>query len=491
MLVVISDLHFTDGTTGKSFDPSIIRMLKNRLGDMAYDASWSKEGDENRVYKPIEEFDIVLLGDVVDLIRSTAWTDKDDKSYSASFPEGESPNRPFPTFKNPGLIRPWSEQTSDDFITMVDYITERIIEKNEYSFKVFRDLAGLLEGSRGITLPPAENGKPKKNVSYDLNDPEREGVEVKIHYLVGNHDWFYYLKDKDGSTRYNDIREKIKNALGLANTSNPFPHDIWDEPDYPQATPIRDICKDHSLFVRHGDKFDPFNYIEAEGRGAASIGDILVVELFNLFPREVEKIPNLNKYAKEDLREVGNVSPTTMAPVWVDGVLKHYSVPPDHVKEVKKAWDKLAKHITVDSYYKEQDKKLIKLLSLGLRFTEYVSFRFLSKLVMGIGKKSSKGESYAEHAIQDAMDYSDLKYFVYGHTHFYEYVPIDILSDGKKNYEQIYINSGTWHNMHMQTHANPKEEEFVTNNVLTFLAFYKDGERLGREYEVWNAIVDV
>jgi len=52
--------------------------FKERLRDMAYDASWRADGK----YRPLEEIDIVLLGDILDLIRSTKWLEGSVRPWS-------------------------------------------------------------------------------------------------------------------------------------------------------------------------------------------------------------------------------------------------------------------------------------------------------------------------------------------------------------------------------------------------------------------------
>jgi hypothetical protein len=52
MLVIASDLHLTDGTSsGETIRSSAFRIFRERLRDLAYDASWRADGK----YKPIEE----------------------------------------------------------------------------------------------------------------------------------------------------------------------------------------------------------------------------------------------------------------------------------------------------------------------------------------------------------------------------------------------------------------------------------------------------
>ncbi len=69
MLVIISDLHLSDSAFSGTIPATAFRVFRERLRDMAYDASWRRDGS----YRPIEELDLVLLGDVLDFIRSELW----------------------------------------------------------------------------------------------------------------------------------------------------------------------------------------------------------------------------------------------------------------------------------------------------------------------------------------------------------------------------------------------------------------------------------
>jgi hypothetical protein len=50
MLIIISDLHLTDGTSGETIQQGAFFLLRERLFSLAYDASWRAPG----VYKPLE-----------------------------------------------------------------------------------------------------------------------------------------------------------------------------------------------------------------------------------------------------------------------------------------------------------------------------------------------------------------------------------------------------------------------------------------------------
>ena len=72
MLVIISDLHLTDGTSGQTIKENAFRIFSERVRDMALDASFRQDN----TYRPVERIDILLLGDILDVIRSTDWLEE-------------------------------------------------------------------------------------------------------------------------------------------------------------------------------------------------------------------------------------------------------------------------------------------------------------------------------------------------------------------------------------------------------------------------------
>jgi hypothetical protein len=126
MLVIISDLHLTDGTSGSTISPGAFALLGERLCDMANSASKRRDGS----YRPVERIDLVLLGDVLDVIRSTQWLG--------------------------GQIRPWHDTKSPDLFNTVSRITGDILRHNEQAFGEFRKLA-----QQGVSIPSAtREGRP-------------------------------------------------------------------------------------------------------------------------------------------------------------------------------------------------------------------------------------------------------------------------------------------------------------------------------------------
>ena len=68
MLVLISDLHLGDGTTGSSIPTSAFQLFAKRLRLDAHFAS--AQGER---YRAIEELDVILLGDILEVLHSNRW----------------------------------------------------------------------------------------------------------------------------------------------------------------------------------------------------------------------------------------------------------------------------------------------------------------------------------------------------------------------------------------------------------------------------------
>jgi len=113
MLVIISDLHLTDGTSGQTIKARAFQIFAERLQELARDASTRKSG----LYKPVERIDIVLLGDILDAIRSTTWD------------------------QPPSKVRPWDDFRKSEFTDQVQHVTDRVLAHNRDALDVLRSLS--------------------------------------------------------------------------------------------------------------------------------------------------------------------------------------------------------------------------------------------------------------------------------------------------------------------------------------------------------------
>jgi UDP-2,3-diacylglucosamine pyrophosphatase LpxH len=80
----------------------------------------------------------------------------------------------------------------------------------------------------------------------------------------------------------------------------------------------------------------------------------------------------------------------------------------------------------------------------------------------------------------------EARYVLYGHTHGHQIVPIDQVWLGNGTEDKMYFNTGTWRKTWNKVVCDKADIEFIDWKVLTYVAFYKDGENKDYSFEVWN-----
>jgi hypothetical protein len=301
--------------------------------------------------------------------------------------------------------------------------------------------------------------------------------------MVGNHDWFFHLP----GASYDALRETIVRHMGLCNRpSEPFPH-IPSESDE-----LIDAQRRHRVFARHGDIYDPFNF---EGdRDGSSLGDAIVIDLLNRFSSEVETelAGDLPDHTLAGLREIDNVRPSLLVPIWVDGLLERTIAFPSLRKRVKRVWDRLTDEFLDLKFVRERDtwspNDLVDNLQRALKFSQQVSTGWASNIVSWMHELCGGGDgSYYRHALAE-QDFRNRRamHIIYGHTHDAECIPLDASHVDGNVLNQSYFNSGTWRRVLRQTMLAPQEHEFIPADVMTYLAFYRADERGGRSFETWT-----
>jgi len=276
MLVIISDLHLTDHTTGTSIGEDAFEVFIQKIQDVAEKASWRTDD----LYKPIKHLDIVLLGDVFDLIRSTKWNESDLRKDIGNY-----------------KVRPWQNLDTAKGFDVLNKITTDIINRNKEGLDQLKQPTDANTKSGKITIPKQVlNGEPNG----------QSIVNVAIYYMVGNHDWFYYLTDKKDK-KYDELRQKVVDAIGL---SNPYDKRFPHEPTDLQA--LNSLLIQHKTYACHGDKFDKYNF--RKYRSQSSLGDAIVIELLNMYPQNLKKL-GLSKMLTNELKEIDNVRPLAFIPL--------------------------------------------------------------------------------------------------------------------------------------------------------------------------------
>lgn len=448
MLVIVSDLHLTDDTSGTTIDSNAFHIFYWRLRDLAYAAS-SQEINGKEVYNPIGEIHLLLLGDILDVIRSSRWLQSD--------------------------VRPWHDPNSDAFSTKLKEITDAILEKNNDALTMLQSL-----GRSGLNIR-------KEKDSHE----EKHHVDVFIHYVVGNHDWFYHLP----GPKFDAIRASIIKALGLANDpAEVFPYDTEESPA------IMNICEQHQVFARHGDKFDGANF-DGPDRNHSSLGDAIVIELLNRFSYEVQN--QLGPDVAKGLKEIDNVRPVELIPTYVDGLLQR-SKNKDQAAQVRDIWNSVVSSFLKNDFVRKHHSSL----KWGLRLSKGFSFHKLGKLVPilkaqavslmnlfpfldGLACKLGLSDEYYKSALREPVfSRPDISYIVYGHTHHHEIVPLRSGTGSGTNHEDVYINSGTWRAVFDLAKYQPKDAEFFAYHVMNYIAFFKGDERKGKAFEAWSGSLE-
>jgi len=451
MLVIISDLHLGDGTTANSIAPEAFRLFANRLRENAYYASFRKGG----TYRPIEQIDLVLLGDILDPLHSTLWLDTapSDRHYT----------------------RPWTDTNSPFFAAKLAQTTQSIINENRESLEILRRFAN----GQTILLPPANNrGQP------DAESKERIAVKVRVHYLVGNHDWYYHVK----GSAFDAIRKTIINSMGLSNSPDIFPYELNEYPG------LRETMQQYKVFARHGDCYDKFNFNSEFGRDHSTLGDVFTMDVCNRYPVEVQRRfgSDLSTGIVDSLRRITNIRPALATPLWISGQIKRHAGSAPIETELKKVWDDLCDEFLQLEVVRQEDKAfrfdIVDALQVAIKISKRTSFETLNDIVIWVRDRMSEGNrSFAEHALTEPAFLDETaRFIVYGHTHHHEIVSLDSYGEPPDGQDQLYINSGTWHSYFDLAIKDPTQQRFVPYESLTYLTFYKDDERGGRLFETWS-----
>lgn len=442
MLVIISDLHLTDGTTGATLEPGAMDLFAERLADLAWRASWRAGG----AYQPIERLDLVLLGDVLDIVHSQKWLASD--------------------------LRPWSDLQSPAGCDVVTQITDGILRHNAQTIRSLRALAT----ESIVTVPQASAaGEP---VLDDMELP----VAVRTHYMVGNHDWPLHL----AGPQYDVLRHKVAHHLGLANQHNrPFPHDSSESEE------LHNALRSHRILARHGDIHDPLAF--SDDRNVSSLSDVIAIELVGRFLEHLQSefASELPEAAVNALKEIDQVRPQLLIPAWMESLLER-TVPQLSLRtSIKRTWDSLVEQMLALYVVRERNTwspiDLIDGLSAALKFSRRDSSDWIGRTLSFLASlRGARTESYLPHALAEA-DFRNrrARHIVYGHTHAHETISLDASHADGYVLHQTYFNAGTWRRTYQPTKAL-LQQEFSACDTLSLLAFYQADERSGRAFETWS-----
>ena len=466
MLIVISDLHFVDGTAGE-----------HNLPAAAFESVFMSDVVALARHKGATEVKLVLLGDIPDLLRSQQW-----------FSE-EPADRPWGQNGVCDVQQPQAdsriEQRCLDILGRFPSDGRResvpqdtILYKNWHTFAFFRNLPRTLSRALGRDVP------------------------VKLIYVVGNHDRLCNL--------YPSVRDELRRIMGLTvdrHTANVISaYEWWYLYEY--------VDEQYGVYARHGHQFDPWNFgggndLTRAGYLKVPVGDVISTEFAVNLPRTLNslrhKYPVVNDGFITNLKEVDNVRPFNRIIEWF-----YYKMKQEDSEQLRRALDEtfdivLREFLSVNlvqqwrSPQTHWDEVLRAASHPWLRrvvdtVTGWTNTEDLLQLLLPSLERAAYSqealEKYATAAYHEKSwrENGNLRFVVYGHTHRPALQPLD----GEGDREVLYLNTGTWRGHIYRTLPLDKSADFVKLKQMTYLCFYHAGEdRGGKEqgtvsFDVWT-----
>jgi UDP-2,3-diacylglucosamine pyrophosphatase LpxH len=414
MLVFLSDLHLTDGTSGDTIHSDAFAKFAFTLEDMAVTAG-------------AKEIDIVLLGDIFDVIRSNYW-------FTSS-------------------IRPWSGNDERDSTgkTLKDYTAEILarIMNNKINKESRRHLMDLKEKMAG------------------------KGIPLNFQYLIGNHDWLINY--------YPETRVMTAEYFAMDNAGQYKQKRFETEAFYHK----------YKVFARHGDIYDALNYnLNRDSSSVGDALMIELVDKFCHTITQViseQSEPVLVPL----LKEIDNVRPMWDVPLWIRGActMAASSETKKKVKKIWNGLvDEFIKNDLRRKFGNNGtlSTKLGMYVTLFLSKQNPLiadAAEIFKKTIVPLVRR---GDNFDDKAFNEKyLAENRAEYVVFGHTHLNKIQPLDKVFENGLPLNKTYFNTGTWRKLHLKAVFN-NQQQFLSWHVMTFIAFYLEHERGKRKFEVWS-----
>ena len=471
MLIVISDIHFTDGTVGE-----------HNLQYSAFESVFMLDVATLAKNKKAKEVKILLLGDIVDVLRSSQWFDIDpaDRPWGAN---GLS-DIPIPKPKSR------TEKKALDILGQVKngdldsdnqpkgLPTNTILHKNWRTFRLFRTVRDHLAGRHGVDVP------------------------VEIIFIPGNHDRMCNL--------YPSLKTEIRKFLGVTLKSAGSPAIEGNaDGEWRYRNDFTDEA--YGVYARHGHQYDRWNYggnrqFDRVGHLKVPIGDIATTEFVVKIPWKLESLrakhPAVTPELIESVKGIDNVRPINRVMEWL-----YYRIKDDS-GEIRKAleetFDEVVKELLdielvqqwrspethVDEALRALSSRWLKWIPKGL--VDLLDAEDILPMFIGGSRHSLDldRDPYTIGAYNERIWRANpkIRFILYGHTHTPLQRPLDVLEDR----EILYLNSGTWRPRMVKTVGLDEAPDFVGMKQMTYSIFYREDEDVRDKkpgtvsFEVWT-----
>jgi hypothetical protein len=400
MLIVLSDLHFTE-TKSSQIGPH--RFSRNLPAEtfLAYFSEINKFALANNIQK----VDLVLAGDILEISRSGIWLEGTDRPYI-----------------NNNDVKPGSNAEAT-ILKIINAISEG--ERVSDTLRLFTNIQHYFE------------------------------IPVKIHLILGNHDRL--------ANATPDIRTKVREMFGLEDGTSLFDHhlilhDPMGKPfclvrhghEYDRTNFAIDVLEKESIPT----------FIPESVYGQSSLGDITTIEfgasLPWLFIKKYGEVEILNDSTLlaiyQRLIEFDDVRPAT---AWLSYLFSTPGVDKKTTWELMEpCFTEIIKNLSKHKQFLDTLKKtaaiskfsrwLLELL-IRSKIVEAGVPYWVVKMMMSRVSRTIKLESQANWAKKEELildEDSGCKCVISGHSHFAELV----LFSSKNGEERYYINTGTWRN---------------------------------------------
>ncbi|NIP83315.1 MAG: hypothetical protein GWM90_30455 [Gemmatimonadetes bacterium] len=436
MLVLVSDLHLTDGTTANNFNPEAFGILSERI-EAAVAA------------RDAREVRLVLLGDIVDLVRTDYW-----------LAEGIPPNE-----------RPWGGALDPSTGMNAD------LDRCERQFRDVLDRileADARIGGLGAMLTRLE---------------QVFGDAFRVSYVIGNHDRvlhnFPSLRDRlrQAWPRIDELVAGIE-AADYALVAR-HGHE-WDVNTHGYR-----FAKDVLAGPPPADRFDAAAY------RVMAIGEVVTAELMGGLIHHVRDAGGGEDLVRL-LKDVNNVRPMLSVFEWLEWVGGQASAARREVlhaalgkaldgvldSTLAAEWDRLKIDLLVTGDLVDR-LQLARARLLGDSFDEFERrARWLAPLQKVLPRKDHLLEG-AAHEYREGTVPDWTQFLVYGHTHRARRDYFSAELDGRV---RMYVNTGTFLPLISRT---ADRRSFADELQMTMVFAYREdedveGKREGPSLDIWN-----
>lgn len=469
MLIVISDLHFSDGTAGE-----------HNLPYGAFEDVFLSDVASLAESKKVKKITLLLLGDIVDLIRSEKWFTLDIKDRpwgSDGLGDVQAPRKNGATeLKCLEILGQVKDKDLSNDTPPASLGVDTILKKNWRTFKLFRDFKAHI----------------KKWIKKD--------IPVEVVYIPGNHDRMCNL--------YPSLRDGLKKILGLTvNVDRTAEGDPWRF-----RYEFRD--EEYGVFARHGHQYDIWNYADTDdltygGHLKVPVGDVLTTEFAVKIPWKLASLkkdyPLISDQLIDNVKEIDNIRPLSSVMEWI-----YYRIKKEDSGQIRKALDRTFKEIIeelldieliqkwrspkthLDEVLRAASSPWLSWVSKGL--IDRLDTENLLPILIGRaeGPVPPEKDELAVAAYRERVwrENKAFQFILYGHTHN----PLQLPLDGEDDHETVYINTGTWRNRIIKTVSLDSVPDFIGFKQMTYSIFYsKDEDKANKKpdtvsFDVWTGL---